>query len=62
MRAQDMKLWIYQLIGDFFWENGLTDNFISVSLQRENIEDLLVYLKAVKGILSEKDPEVQSRI
>lgn len=46
----------------FFWENGLTDNFISVSLQRENIEDLLVYLKAVKGILSEKDPEVQSRI
>ena len=46
----------------FFWDGGLTGNYLSVALARPDIECLLTYLKVVTGQLSEKDAEVQTLI
>lgn len=43
-----------------FWYG--TENYMSVMFYREDIEDLLVYLKLVMGVLSRKDEVVQQRI
>lgn len=46
----------------FFWNEGLTGNYLSVALARPDIECLLTYLKVVTGQLSEKDADVQTLI
>ena len=46
----------------FFWHSGMTDNYISVTLTRPDVECLVTYLKVVTGQLSEKDTEVQTLI
>ena len=46
----------------FFWNEGLTGNYLSVALARPDIECLLTYLKVVTGQLSEKDAEIQTLI
>lgn len=45
-----------------FWHDGLTANYLSVSLRRSDIEHLLVYLQFVTGELKEEDAEIQQRI
>ena len=46
----------------FFWDEGLSGNYLSVELIRPDIECLLTYLKVVTGQLPEKDAEVQTLI
>lgn len=46
----------------FFWNGCLTENNLSVALDRTEIECLLTYLKIVTGQLSEKDAQVQALI
>lgn len=41
-----------------FWDDGLTDNYLSASLNRETMNILLVYLKYVTGEFKINDPEV----
>lgn len=41
-----------------FWHDGLTANFLSVTLGRKDIEYLLVYLRLVMGTLDEGSPDV----
>lgn len=43
----------------YFWHEGLTGNFLTVSLGREEILELLVYLRLVSGMMSEDDPAVK---
>lgn len=45
-----------------FWHDGLTANYLSVSLDREDIENLLSYLRLVTGELIESDPKIQQLI
>lgn len=42
----------------FFWNGGLTDNYISVTLNRTEIEYFLVYLKVIAGDLSEENDDI----
>lgn len=46
----------------YFWDDGLTANYLSVALGQEEIEYLLIYLKLVTGQLSEQDIRVQELI
>jgi len=46
----------------YFWDGGLTANYLSVALSRPEIECLLTYLKLVNGQLSENSEEVQKLI
>lgn len=46
----------------FFWNGWVTENYISVTLERTDIEYLLTYLKIVTGQLSEKDAQVKELI
>ena len=39
-----------------FWNNGLTDNYLSVTLDRDDIHILLGYLNYVTGKLNKQDP------
>ena len=41
-----------------FWHDGLTANFLSVTLGHKDIEHLLVYLRLVMGTLDEGSPDV----
>lgn len=41
-----------------FRDDGLTDNYLSASLNRETMNILLVYLKYVTGEFKINDPEV----
>ena len=41
-----------------FWNGGLTDNYLSVTLYREDMKILLVYLNYAIGKLKASDPEV----
>ncbi len=45
-----------------FWNDGLTDNFLSVTLGREDIEVLAIYLDLVIGKISANSTEVQQLI
>ena len=40
----------------YFWSDGLTDNYISLTFDREDLKMLLNYLFLITGIL-EKDSE-----
>lgn len=46
----------------FLWNAYASDNYLSVRLYRDDIEDMLVYLKWVQGRLKRNSPEVQERI
>lgn len=46
----------------FFWNDGLTDNYISVTLDRTEIEYLLVYLKVIAGDLSEENDDIVKQL
>ena len=43
----------------YFWHEGLTGNYLTVSLGREEILALLVYLRLISGMMSEDDPAVK---
>ena len=43
-----------------FWDEGLTDNYLSVSLVRSDIECLLSYLRLVMGEVQEDTPEIKA--
>lgn len=43
-----------------FWHEGLTANYLSVSLNRRDIECLLLYLRLVMGKAQESSPEIKS--
>ena len=45
-----------------FWNEGLTDNYLSVTLDREDMNVLLVYLKYVIGKLKKTDHEVEELV
>ena len=45
-----------------FWHDGLTANYLSVSLGREDIESLLSYLRLITGELRESDQQIQQLI
>lgn len=42
-----------------FWHEGLTGNYLSVSLGRAEIEYMLIYLRLVMGELTESDQKVK---
>lgn len=46
----------------YFWSEGLTDNFLSVTLGREDIEILLTYLQYVMRRFNASSPEIQDLI
>jgi hypothetical protein len=46
----------------YFWHDGLTANYLSVTLNREEIEYLSTYLQLVTGKISEDDPAVKRLI
>ena len=41
-----------------FWDGGLTENYLSVRLYREEIEQLLLYLQLISGTRSVGDPAI----
>ncbi|MDO5401347.1 MAG: hypothetical protein Q4F17_10285 [Eubacteriales bacterium] len=45
-----------------FWHDGLTANYLSVTLSREEIEYLLTYLRLVTGEICEDDPAIKRLI
>ena len=45
-----------------FWNEGLTDNYLSVTLDREDMKVLLAYLKYVIGKFAARDPEISDLI
>ena len=45
-----------------FWHDGLTANYLSLSLDRGDIENLLYYLRLITGELKEDDPKIQHLI
>lgn len=45
-----------------FWNEGLTDNYLSVRLDREDMHVLLVYLKYVIGKLKKNNQEVEELV
>lgn len=45
-----------------FWHDGLTANYLSVFLDRDNIESLLSYLRLIMGEIKESDPKIQQLI
>lgn len=42
-----------------FWYDGLTANYLSVTLDRSDIERLLLYLRLVMGEVQESAPEIK---
>lgn len=42
-----------------FWHDGLTANYLSVTLDRTDIESLLLYLRLVMGELQKTAPEIK---
>lgn len=46
----------------YFWSDGLTDNFLSVTLGREDIQILATYLQYVIGKLDASSQEIQDLI
>lgn len=44
----------------FFWHEGLTANHLTVTLGREEIEALLIYLQLISGVLSPDHPAVRA--
>ena len=45
-----------------FWHDGLTANYLSVCLSREDIEQLLLYLQLISGTRSVGDPAIEQLI
>ena len=45
-----------------FWHEGLTDNYLSVTLDRPHIECLLLYMRLVMGEVEENSPEIQALV
>lgn len=45
-----------------FWYEGLTDNYLSVTLDRNNIKYLLLYLRLVIGEVEESNAEIKELI
>lgn len=45
-----------------FWHDGLTANYLSVTLNRESIEYLLIYLKLITGELASEDRVIHRMI
>ena len=45
-----------------FWHDGLTANYLSVTLNRTDIESLLLYLRLVMGEVRESSPEIKALI
>lgn len=45
-----------------FWNHGLTDNFLSVTLYRDDLEYIVTYLNYVMGKLSSSNPKVLSLV
>lgn len=43
-----------------FWHDGLTANYLSVTLDRTDIESLLLYLRLVIGEVQESDPTIKA--
>ena len=43
-----------------FWHDGLTANYLSVTLDRTDIESLLLYLRLVMGEVKENAPEIKA--
>lgn len=43
-----------------FWHEGLTDNYLSVTLDRTDIECFLLYLRLVMGEVQESSPEIKA--
>ena len=43
-----------------FWYDGLTDNYLSVALDRTDIECFLLYLRLVMGEVQESSPEIKA--
>ncbi|OUO38722.1 hypothetical protein B5F88_11190 [Flavonifractor sp. An306] len=43
-----------------FWHERLTDNYLSVSPVRSNIECLLLYLRLIIGEVQESSPEIKA--
>ena len=43
-----------------FWHDGLTPNYLSVTLDRADIESLLLYLRLVMGKVQESAPEIKA--
>ena len=43
-----------------FWHDGLTANYLSVTLNRTDIESLLLYLRLVMGEVQESAPEIKA--
>lgn len=46
----------------FFWHEGLTDNYLSLYLKREEVEALYTYLKFITGIIDINDEEIKKLI
>jgi len=46
----------------YFWDDGLTDNYLSVSLIREDLEHLKNYLNYVTGVVDKENPAIQDMI
>lgn len=45
-----------------FWHDGLTANYLSVTLNRTDIKSLLLYLRLVMGEVRESSPEIKALI
>lgn len=45
-----------------FWNGGLTDNYLSVTLNRNDIEILLTYFRYILGEISEDSQEISNLI
>ena len=45
-----------------FWFEGLTANYLSVTLYRPDIERLLAYLRLVTGELTADDAQIKAMI
>ena len=43
-----------------FWHDGLTANYLSVTLDRSDIKSLLLYLRLVMGEVKESTPEIKA--
>ena len=43
-----------------FWYDGLTDNYLSVALDRTDMECFLLYLRLVMGEVQESSPEIKA--
>ena len=46
----------------YFWSGGLTDNYLTLTLYRQELECLLAYLELVTGAASPSSPEVSALV